>query len=158
MAIERQLQAISICVKAISNLEAAVQRGKDAINVYEKNIKSLQDVQSGLNFLKSCPDLTLEIEGHSKRLYKELKKALDAPIGRSSHVIDQQIDHLQSELQAIWEKFKITEHELGEWKVSLALHQSLLQKYEMCKSGIEGEIASADSRLGGKETTTKNKS
>lgn len=122
------------------NLEVSIPQGKKALEAHEENLTALIGIQSRLRGLSSAENVPLELEDHSRGLHQELKNRADAPVNRSSSVIDDQIDQLQKEIRSIQDKVRELELELKGWQRSHRLSTTTFQNLMENKEKMEEDM------------------
>ncbi|KAG8820357.1 hypothetical protein FRC17_010188 [Serendipita sp. 399] len=134
---------IGTCQKAISNLEMAIPRGKATLQMHEANLTALLDIQLRFTNFRNLPDLEIEDDAYSSKLYRDMKAAGHAPILRSSRFINQQVDILTGEIRTLLDHIKNLDLELQGWKSSLQLSQTSLQTLTASITQTEATIDAA---------------
>ncbi|KAG8815310.1 hypothetical protein FRC17_000749, partial [Serendipita sp. 399] len=121
----------------------AIPHGKATLQMHEANLMALLDIQSCFTNFRNLPDLKIEDDAYSSKLYRDMKAAGYAPILQSLRFINQQVDILTGEIRTLLDHIKSLDFKLQGWKSSLQLSQTSLQTLTACITQTEATIDAA---------------
>lgn len=134
---------LTTCVKAILNIEAMLPLGRLALEVHEKNLEDLKNIQSRYDDIKGLESVDLNEETQSKKVCKELEASITALIPGSFDGLDEKVELIEKEVRSIWNSVRELETELGGWKFSRDLWKSSIAHLQATKSQADADIQAA---------------